>query len=652
MGTVSYMSPEQAAGAEVDARSDLWSLGVVTYELVAGQLPFTGKDIHRQIIAIQEQAPLPLSRHTEGVPERLEEIVTKALAKDRDERYQTAKDLLIDLRHLKKRLEVDAELDRTVPPELRSTTSGAGESAAPLPTATASQSAAPTAALAHATSSAEYLIGEIKRHKRSVSVALAVLVLALAGLAYFFFRGQSGQALDSIAVLPFANASNDPNTEYLSDGISETLINSLSQLQRLRVVARTTAFRYKGREADPQAVGRELNVRAVLTGRVRQMGDALNIQADLVDAATGAQLWGEEYHRKVADLLAVKQEISREITEKLRLRLSGEEQKQLTRHDTANTEAYQFYLRGRYYWNKRAAESIKKAIQEFQQAADKDPNYALALVGLADCYVLLEEYAGTPASETLPQAKAFATRALQIDDSLGEAHASLGLINSGLWQWAEAERHFKRAIELNPNYPTAHHWYSVYLRDTGRFEEANSRIKRAQELDPLSSIISVNVGFMYLAKGEADSAVEQLEKTIELDPAYWTGRSWLGLAYLKQGRHDEALAELHKGVELSHRANRSLAFLGYANATIGKRSEAVAIIKELEEKHAKQGATVQNIAMVYAGLGDQERAFAWLEKNFQARSGELSRIVWYPQFESLRSDPRYADLLQRMGLKL
>jgi len=453
----------------------------------------------------------------------------------------------------------------------------------------------------------------------------------------------------SIAVLPFENASGNPETEYLSDGISEALINSLTELQQLKVIARSTAFRYKGKPVDPQVVGRELKVRAVLMGLVRQTGERLNVQVDLVDATTGAQLWGEEYERKLSDVLLVKQTIAREVTEKLRLRLTGEQQQRLVKRDTTNPEAYQFYLKGRYYWEKRTAENLKKAIDQFQQAADKDPNYALAYVGLADCYLLLEDYVGTPASETYPKAKAFAQRALQFDSSLAEAHTSLAYVYSNLWQWEQAEEEFKRAIKLNPNYPTAHHWYYLYLLDLGRIDEAMAEIKRAHELDPLSLVIGTTLTYAYFVEGDVNSSIAQGKRVIDLDPNFPRAHEYLGLAYLKQGRHSEAIAELEKAVELSGR--EPLRDLGYGYAISGGRAEALAVLRELEGKYEKHEAIGQDLAAVYAGLGEKDQAFAWLEKDFQARSGLLARIRWIPPFESLRSDPRYADLVRRIGLQ-
>ena len=487
----------------------------------------------------------------------------------------------------------------------------------------------------------------------------AVAVIAAGLLAFNLFRTNptptpitaAPNTDKSIAVLPFDNATGNTDTEYLSDGISEALINSLTELQQLKVIARSTAFRYKGKQIDPQGVGRELKVRTVLMGVVRQAGDRLNVQVDLVDATTGAQLWGQEYERKLADVLAVKQALVREVTEKLRLKLTGEQQQRLTQRDTTNPDAYQFYLRGRYYWNKRTAENLTKAMEQFQQAVDKDPNFALAYVGLGDSHVLLENYAGTPASETLPKAKAFAERALQLDDSLAEAHTSLGYIYNNLWRWKEAEEEFKRAIKLNPNYPTAHHWYSLCLLDLGRIGEAKAEIKRAHELDPLSLIIGTTVTYAYFAEGDPNFAIAQSRKVVDLDPNFPRGHEYLGLAYLKERRYPEAIAELQKAVELSGRERWPLRDLGYGYAISGKRAEAGAVIKELAGKYEKGQAIGQDLAAVYAGLGDKDQAFAWLEKDFQTRSGLLAWTRWAPAFESLRSDPRYADLLRRMGFQ-
>src|SRR5712692_8431786 len=647
MGTAVYMSPEQARGLQVDARTDIFSLGILIYEMVAGRLPFEGSNSNEILASIlNDKEPLPLARFARDVPAELERIVTKALRKRRDERYQTTKDLLLDLKALKQELEFTAKLERSAP-RLSPATSSVTQCGTTIDQLAVSTS---EASKFHPTPSAEYLITRLQRHKLAAAVVLVAIAAAIAGLAAYLHARNTEVAIDSIAVLPFVNQNRDPDTEYLSDGLTESIINSLTQLPSLRVSPRSSVFQYKGKDTDPIKIGHDLGVRAVLTGRMLQRGDNLMVSAELLDVRDNKQLWGEQYNRKLADALAVQQEISREISERLRTKLTGEEQKQLTRRETTNAEAYQFYLKGRYYWNKRTADNIRKAIEQFQQAADKDPNYALAYVGLADSYSLLEFYAGTPASETSPKAKAFAERALQLDNSLAEAHTSLGYAYEELWQWEKAEEEFKRALKLNPNYPTAHHWHGNVLLDTGRFDEALIEAKRAQELDPLSLAISQNVSQTYLARGDVNSAIVAARKIIELDPRYPRGHMYLGFAYLKQGNYADANAELRKAVDLPERDRSVPGALGYGYAVSGRRVEALAILKELEEKYGRHEAVGQDLAAVYAGLGDKDQAFAWLEKDFQARSGLLPRVRWYVPYESLRSDPRYTDLLRRMGL--
>ena len=453
-------------------------------------------------------------------------------------------------------------------------------------------------------------------------------------------------------MLPFENASGNPETEYLSDGISEALINSLTELQQLKVIARATAFRYRGRQIDPQTVGRELKVRAVLMGRVRHVGDSLNVQVDLVDAVSGAQLWGKEYERKVADVLSVKQAIAREVTENLQLRLSGEQQQKLTKRDTTNPEAYQAYLRGRYYWNKRTEENLRKAIEEFQQAIEKDPNYALAYTGLADSTLLSRPDAEQPESEIFRKATAYAERALEIDDSLAEAHTSLAGIGLFSWQWDQAEKRFKRAIELNPNYPTTHHWRGIYFMDAGRHDEAVASLQRAQALDPLSRVIGYALAQAYLLKEDAVACLQEANKIIELDPNYYGGYSVRGHAYLKQGRYPEALADIQKAAELSEGDSQMLGWLGYAYAVTGRRSEALGVMHDLKEKFGRRESGGTEIAAVYLGLGEKDQAFGWFEKDVQANQRrpliELKR-AWV--FQSLHGDPRYIDLARRIGLQ-
>ena len=496
--------------------------------------------------------------------------------------------------------------------------------------------------------------------KPALIAGIALVVIAFAVGSLVFFRpkilrswknsGATPTSSRSIAVLPFENASNDPNAEYLSEGISEALINSLTELQQLRVIARSTAFHYKGKDVDPRRVGRELQVAAVLTGRVRQMQDALSVQVDLVDANTGAQLWGEAYERKISDVIAVKQAIAREVTQKLKLKLSGEEERRLVKRDSTNPEAYQFYLRGRYLWNRRTPKGLEQAIKEFQQAIELDPNFALGYVGLADAYLLVQQYVGVPSSEAMPKAMAALDRARRIDDSLAEAHASSALAQQFAWHWVEAEQEFQRAISLNDNYATAHHWFGSYLLVKRQFDDASREIKRAQGLDPLSAIISANLAIIFLNTNQVEAAIAQCQEIIQLDPNHLSGHDWLGWAYVKKGQLPEAIREREKVVEISQRAAPMLSGLGYVYAMAGRRDEALVILQELEARYAKGETIGQNLAAVCEGLGDRDRAFAWLEKDFQQHSAELQFITWRVQFEPLRDDPRYADLIQRMGL--
>jgi tetratricopeptide (TPR) repeat protein len=417
----------------------------------------------------------------------------------------------------------------------------------------------------------------------------------------------------------------------------------------LNVKPRSSVFRYKGKDTDMKTIGKELNVEAILNGRVIQRGEQLTLSVELVDVENDKVLWTESYQRKQSDLVSLQSEIAKDVSTKLNLKLSGAEEAKMTKSATANPEAYQAYLKGRYYWNRRTAGNIKKAIEQFKAATDRDPNYALAYVGLADCYAILNNFVGTPTSEALPQAKAYAERALSIDDQLGEPHVSLGNVNRVWWQWTESEREFKRAIELNPNYATAFHWYSDLLRNTGRYDEAALMIKRAKELDPLSSVINSNLSVIYLIQKDYDASIENTLKIIELDPTFPGAYQVLGHAYLKKGRTTEAIANLEKAVELSNR-DVGLSELGYGYGVTGKRAEANAIAKELEEKYARKESNGYYVAVVYAGLGDKDKAFEWLEKDIQTKSGNVSSIRWAIPFESLRDDPRYKDLLKRMGL--
>jgi TolB-like protein/Tfp pilus assembly protein PilF len=461
---------------------------------------------------------------------------------------------------------------------------------------------------------------------------------------------QSSQAIDSLAVLPLANASADPNAEYLSDGITESIINSLSQLPRLRVMARSAVFRYKDKEVDAKEVGRELGVRAVLTGRVLYLGNKLIIRTALIDVFDGRQIWGEQYDREPLDIIAVQEEISREISEKLRLRLTGQQKKLLTKRYTENTEAYHAYLKGHYYWNKRTEKGFKRGIEYFQKAIDEDPNYALAYAGLADCYNLLNSYGALPPRESAPLIKAAAKQALKIDDVLAEAHTSLGHVKMMHdWDWPGAEREFKRALGLNPNYATAHHWYALYLRAIGRFEESLKEIRQAQRLDPLSLIINTVVGTHFYYARQYDKAITQCRETLELDPNFHVAYGVIGEAYIQKGMYKEAIAVLKKAISLSPGPD-GLARLGYAYAMAGQRNKAKEVLNKLQTLSRRRYIEPASRAIIYTGMAEREQAFTWLERASEDRNDLLVMLKVDPRLDTLRSDPRFTELLRRVGL--
>jgi serine/threonine-protein kinase len=604
MGTTHYMSPEQARGIPVDARTDIWSLGIVLFETVAGRVPFEGATASDVLASILEREPTPLSRYSPEVPTELAWIVKKALRKDREERYQTAKELLADLKSLQRKLEFEQELGRSRDAQPLSLDSG--------------------------------------RQPRFVS--------AEGDHAGLPSHGQvSREAIDSLAILPLANGTPDPGLEYLSDGITETIIGSLSQLAGLRVMAWSTVSRYKGKEIDPWKIGGELGVQAVMTGRLLQPDNRLVIKTELVSVTDGSHLWGESYSCEPSDILEIEAEISRAISEKLLLRLTTEERKQLTKRYPDNVEAYHAYLRGRYFWNKRSEEGLKKGIEHFQRAIDEDPSYAAAYAGISDCYTILTVRYGLAAAEGLPKAKAAAMKALAIDDTLAEGHTSLAHCVLHNREYDLAEREFKRALELNPNDANAYNSYTEYLLATGLVEQAINVQKRAQELDPLSLNFSNNLGAeMYFAR-RYDQAISQCQKTLEMDPNFFLAHYTIGQAYEQKGMYEEAISALKKAVELSPDNIEVLAALGRTLAVAGRTAEARQIVERLEsrtERHAWQ----YDLALIYAGLGEDEQAFECLEQGYEWRDGMMIHLNVEPRFDSLRSDPRFQDLVLRMGL--
>jgi serine/threonine-protein kinase len=634
MGTVSYMSPEQSVGKDVDHRTDIWSTGVLLYEMLAGKLPFQGKDVHRQIIAIQESDPAPLSQEVEGVPGRLAEIVEKCLAKDKNERYQTAKDLLIDLRNLRRKLDVDAEIDRTVAPALRNTSAAAAPS-----TQNAQSTPARTA------SSAEYVVSGIKQHKVAAAIALLVIIgLSVGAVAYL--RPGSSSAIQSIAVMPFVNESGNGDLEYLSDGMTETLMSSLSQIPNLSVKARSLVFRYKGKENNPQTIGKELDVQAVLNGRVVQRGTDLVVYLELVDARTGNLIWGNQYNRKQTDLVSLQSDLASDVSAKLRTKLTGTEEQKVRKSHTENSEAYKLYLQGRFFANKRTPKDSQRAIECFQQAVSLDPKYALAYGGIGMGYAYLAIYGYSPAKEVFPKARENATKAIELDNNLAEPHLTLGLIaflqDHDFAAW---ERELKRALELNPSSTDAHRLTALRLLFLGKFEESIAEVKRALEIEPLSIAGNINYSYCLFYSGRVDESEKQTLKTIELSPDFWMSHYYLSQIYRFQKRYAEAADQLAKAKE----------YRG--------ESEAARLIKETFAKAGWQGLLQEitlhpepfrlyqyDLATFYAELGDKHNALVKLNQSVDDSEQFIGFIKIDPFTKPLQDDPRFTEIVRKTGL--
>jgi serine/threonine protein kinase/tetratricopeptide (TPR) repeat protein len=603
VGTMGYMSPEQLRGEVVDGRSDIFSLGCVLYEMVAGQKAFTRKTPAESISAILNEDLAELAGSGRQVPPDFDRIVAHSVEKKPADRFQSARDLAFALRTI-------------------SSTSGVFQPAVERPK---------------------------PRWRRVAWMAGAALALLLSAIILWVWSHQSGAI--SIAVLPFANVGADPNTDYLSDGITESIINSLSQLPNLSVMSRSSVFRYKKPDVDPQAAGRDLNVQAVLVGRVTKRGDQLSVSAELVDTRTNHQIWGDQYNRKLTDLMAIQEEISQEISDKLRVRLTGEDKKRLVKRHTENAEAYGLYLKGRYQWNKQTLDGMETGINFFKQAIDKDPRYGLAYAGLADAYALLADYNVLAAKEVMPSAKTAAMKALDIDDTISEAHASLGWAKLTLdWDWAGAEKEFQRSLELNPNNATAHQWYADYLTVMGRPDEAQVSMKRAQQLEPVSLPISVALASTFYYTHQNDQAIDQCRHAIVMDPQFVAAHVILGRAYEQKGSYAEAIAELKQALQLSEGGSSELAALGHAYAQSGDRAEAQKILHELNTRSSQTYVQPVWIAVINAALGNKEEAFTWLRKAVGDRSVWLIYLKVDPIFDSLRTDARFADVARQVGL--
>jgi eukaryotic-like serine/threonine-protein kinase len=613
LGTIAYMSPEQVRGEPLDSRTDLFSLGAVLYEMATGRHAFAGDTSGTLQEAILNRSPVALGRVNPDVHPRFEDIVNKALEKDRGLRYQSAADLRADLQRVRR--DIDSGNLRGATTTVRTTADGRWKPG------------------------------------RLGIAAIAVVIAVIAAAAWSGLFRARGSAIESIAVLPFENESGDPNTEYLSDGITESLINNLSQLPSLRVSARSAVFRYKGSAPDPQRVGQDLRVRAVLSGRLLQRGDTLVVRTELMDVANGSQLWGQEYSRKLTDVIALQDDLSNEISERLRLRLTTEEKQKLTKRYTEDPEAYQLYLRGRYYWNKRNPDGILKAKEQLQQAIDKDPGYALAYAGLADVYSQASFLNVMRPSDAMPKAKASAQRALEIDPDLADAHVSLAYASFTYdWNWPAATTHFERALALNRLAVENHSYYPFYLTVGGRYPEAVAAARGALERNPVSASMSHTLAVQLALSRQYDAAIEECRRTLDLDPNFGLAYDVMAANFVAKGRFREALSSIQKATALSPGNVISRATLGYVLANLGQRQEALQILEQLAASSQQRYTPAQAFAIVYTGLGDKDQAFAWLDKAYEERSNRLAYLKVEPTWDLIRSDPRFDELLRRIGL--
>jgi eukaryotic-like serine/threonine-protein kinase len=607
LGTARYMSPEQARGQKVDARSDIWSLGVVLYEMVAGIPPFPGETPSDCIASILMKEPPPLSGVLPDVPLKLEEILQKALRKDREERYQTTRELLRDLHTLKGEMELAGPARGGV------------------------------------------IVRQIKRHKRGVLLMSAILAAGAFAYSFFFVAPRPPTNEKSIAVLPFENLSEEKSSAYFADGIQDEILTRLSKIADLKVISRTSTQRYKHTSQSSSQIGHQLGVANLLEGSVQKENDQVRVNVQLITAANDAHLWAETYDRKLTDIFGVESDIATTIAKTLQATLTGAEKAAIAKRPTANREVYELYLKGRFFWNKRTAADLRKAIEYFNQALDKEPGYAPAYAGLTDAYLILSQYGAASPADSFPQAIAAAKKAIELDDTLAEAHTSLACSLAYYdFDFEQSVKEFERAIQLNPNYATAHHWLSNgVLSALGQFDRAIAEGKRAVELDPLSLVINTDLGQDLFYARRYDEAIVYLRKTIEMDPRFYFAHWVLGTALQLKGQLNEAVAEYSKAVELNDDPS-VLALLGQAYARAGRQDEAQKILARLSEEAKSRYVQAYSFVLMYLALGDKERAIDEMERAYRERDANVAQIRTDPMLDDLRGNPRFEVLVNQI----